>query len=245
MWPISHATLVISITWPRSTATIILPQTIETRTDAQTRVAVVLRISDLYPSLVSHVIGERATAHLHEGQSTGASIIRVAECGTRLSCSATQWPSACENLSQAAGASGIQPQNCTVTASCSCCHTCARHQTHSVMQAGTATVPAMLDAATLGHLCCSKLHIGPTHTDSARLVFRVLQAAVQCGLDLQQRYAAGAAQAAQLSQCQVELMPALQVPCNHLSHITLLFFYHDLCHTCLADRAASPGYPLP
>lgn len=71
----------------------------------------------------------------------------------------------------------------------------------------------MTDPATLDHLCHSRLQAGPPHTDSARLIFRALQAAAQCCLELQQRYAAGTAQAVQLSQGQLELMPTLQVGC--------------------------------
>lgn len=79
------------------------------------------------------------------------------------------------------------------------------------LQAGTATVSTLTDPATLDHLCHSRLQAGPPHTDSARLIFRALQAAAQCCLELQQRYAAGTAQAVQLSQGQLELMPTLQV----------------------------------
>eukprot|EP00892_Ulva_mutabilis_P003557 jgi/Ulvmu1/1573/UM111_0001.1 len=80
----------------------------------------------------------------------------------------------------------------------------------SQLEAGTATVSTLTDVATLDHLCHTSLVMSPGCTDSARLLFRVLQAAGQCCVDLQQRYVAAAAQAAQWAQYQLELMPALK-----------------------------------
>lgn len=79
------------------------------------------------------------------------------------------------------------------------------------MQAGIAAVSMMVDSATLDRLCQAQTDMCTTHTDSARLFFRVLQASAQCCVEMQQRYAAGAAQAAQLTRCQLDAMPALEV----------------------------------
>jgi hypothetical protein len=88
-------------------------------------------------------------------------------------------------------------------------------------QAEAALVSTLTDSLVLGHMGHGKIveaDLSSGGAGAASQLFRVLQAAAQCCVDMHARYAKANMHASQLAECQMKLQACLQVRCQPLHY---------------------------